>query len=185
MGPHKTAKSQTKRQAFSPWRQAAWQETLCGKPDAKGFSAQTGVHTQEGVLLTREAELLNFRAEKARPSRFTNEETSGSRTAATQLGQLQFATYRRGHRRRRWPLPDFWRRWPVGSLFGPLTGPLPSQCPWSLRKQHRLCPSWTAESQTRRRRARSGGPFPDSLWLLRHRGSLQKQKHQTAAKKKK
>lgn len=38
-----------------------------------------------GCSWAREAELLNLRARKARPSRFTNEETGGARAAATGL----------------------------------------------------------------------------------------------------
>ena len=118
-----------------------------GRCGGEGISAQAAIYARGACFCT-------WARECAKPPNRKGQSRSLYRWGGLRRwgrshtsGQLQLCTYRRGHWLWLWPLPDFWRWWPVGSLSGPLTGPLPCQCPGSLQIQHRLCSSWTGESQ--------------------------------------
>lgn len=152
MGPHKTAKSQRKPQVLQPLAAGSVAGDTARNRVVSG-SLPNLIHTEEEVLLHAGSSTAKPQSHKGQTTlSFYKRGDFRLSGCSPTSGQLQFGTYRRGHRRRLWPVPDFWRWWPVGSPSGPLTGPLPSQCPGSLQKQHRLCPSWTAESQTRRKK---------------------------------
>lgn len=79
-------------------------------------------------------------------------------------GAPPVGTHRPGPRPRLWPPADSGRRWPVGSLSGPSSGPPPCRCPGSLRTRRTPCPSGTGS------RRPGGGdykarPFPPASRL--------------------
>lgn len=68
-------------------------------------------------------------------------------------GAYPVGTHHPGPQPRLWLLADSGRRWPVGSLSGPSSGPPPCRCPGSLRTRRTPCPSGTG-------RRLQGAAFP-------------------------